>query len=87
MTGIEGKAHPIPRIHDLRHTAAVRRLHLWYREGKNVQALLPVLSTFLGHSSVSGTAIYLTTTAELLAEVNLRVQKHLGDPASKKEGF
>ena len=87
MAGIEGKARPIPRIYDLRHTAAVRRLLLWYREGKNVQALLPVLSTFLGHSTVSGTAIYLTTTAELLAEANLRVQKHLGDPASKKEGF
>lgn len=87
MAGIEGKARPIPRIHDLRHTAAVRRLYLWYREGRNVQALLPVLSTFLGHSTVSGTAIYLTTTAELLAEANLRVQKYLDDPASKKEGF
>jgi site-specific recombinase XerD len=87
MAGIEGKARPIPRIHDLRHTMAVRRLYLWYHEGKNVQALLPVLSTFLGHSTVSGTAIYLTTTAELLAEANLRLKKHLGDPACKKGGF
>jgi site-specific recombinase XerD len=85
--GIERKSHSIPRIHELRHTAAVRRLYLWYHEGKNVQALLPVLSTFLGHSSVSGTAIYLTTTAELLAEATLRFEKHLGDPASKKGGF
>jgi site-specific recombinase XerD len=87
MAGIEAEARRIPRIHDLRHTAAVRRLFLWYREGKNVQALLPVLSTFLGHSAVSGTAIYLTTTAELLAEANLRFEKHFGDPASKKGGF
>jgi site-specific recombinase XerD len=87
MAGIEGKARPIPRIHDLRHTAAVRRLYLWYHEGKNVQALLPILATFLGHSKVSGTAIYLTTTAELLAEATLRFEKHLGDLASKKGGF
>lgn len=87
MAGIEGKVRPIPRIHDLRHTAAVRRLSLWYREGKNVPALLPVLSTFLGHSSVSGTAIYLTTTAELLAEANLRFEKYFGDPACKKGGI
>jgi integrase len=85
--GIEVKARPVPRIHDLRHTAAVRRLYLWYHEGKNVQALLPVLSTYLGHSTISGTAIYLTTTAKLLAEANLRLEKHLRDSACKKRGF
>jgi site-specific recombinase XerD len=87
MAGIEAEVCCIPRIHDLRHTAAVRRLYLWYREGKNVQALLPVLSTFLGHSAVSGTSIYLTTTAELLAEANLRIEKRFGDPASRKGDF
>jgi integrase/recombinase XerD len=65
-----------PRIHDLRHTAAVRRLCLWYQEGKNVQALLPVLSTYLGHSSVSSTQVYLTATAELLAEASKRFEQH-----------
>lgn len=65
-----------PRVHDLRHTAAVRRLSLWYKEGKDVQALLPVLSTYLGHSSVSSTEIYLTTTAELLAEASARFERH-----------
>lgn len=73
--GIEGPGAGItPRIHDLRHSAAVRRLHRWYREGKNVQALLPVLVTYLGHSSVSSTAHYLTTTAELLAEASARFE-------------
>jgi site-specific recombinase XerD len=73
--GIEGSGVGLkPRIHDLRHTAAVRCLHLWYREGKNVQALLPVLVTYLGHSSVASTAIYLTTTAELLAEASARFE-------------
>lgn len=66
-----------PRIHDLRHTAATRRLHLWYREGANVQALLPVLVTYLGHASVRGTATYLTSTAELLGEASARQERLL----------
>jgi hypothetical protein len=57
---------------------AVRRLHLWYREGANVQALLPVLVTYLGHSSIRSTALYLTTTAELLAQASARFERAFG---------
>ncbi len=79
LAGIEGGVSDrTPRIHDLRHTTAVRRLHLWYRAGENVQALLPVLVTYLGHSSVSSTALYLTTTAELLAEASARFERAFG---------
>jgi integrase/recombinase XerD len=69
------EVHP-PRVHDLRHTAAVRRLYLWYQQGRNVQALLPVLTTYLGHSSVGSTQVYLTATAELLAEASNRFEQH-----------
>lgn len=87
MAGISrGFGRQRPRIHDLRHTAAVRRLYLWYHEGKNVQSLLPVLVTYLGHSSVSGTAIYLTTTAELLAEASRRFEQHFSTDASDRKG-
>ena len=55
-----------PSIHDLRHTFAVRRLVAWYREGKDVQAMLPLLATYMGHVDYSNTAYYLTATAELL---------------------
>ena len=55
-----------PRIHDLRHTFAVRRMLTWYREGRDVQALLPKLSVYMGHSSVAGTSPYLSMTPELL---------------------
>ena len=81
-----GRGRQRPRIHDLRHSAAVRRLYLWYHEGKNVQALLPVLVTYLGHSSVSGTAIYLTTTAELLVEASARFEKHFNTDTSETKG-
>ncbi len=55
-----------PRIHDLRHTFAVNTLIGWYRAGINVQAHLPVLSTFLGHSSTEATYWYLQAVPALL---------------------
>jgi site-specific recombinase XerD len=80
-----GTGHQRPRVHDLRHSAAVRRLYLWYLEGKNVQSLLPVLVTYLGHSNVSCTAVYLTTTAELLVQASARFEQHFStDPADTK---
>ena len=55
-----------PRLHDLRHTFAVHRLTSWYQEGKDVQRLLPQLSTYLGHRYLAATSVYLTMTPELL---------------------
>jgi integrase len=55
------------RPHDLRHRFAVTRLALWHQQRANVQALLPVLATYLGHASYSDTAYYITGTADLLA--------------------
>ena len=54
-----------PRIHDLRHRFAVATLVRWYRTGKDVAPLLPVLSTYLGHVFITGTYWYLTCTTEL----------------------
>lgn len=54
-----------PRIHDLRHRFAVATLVRWYRNGKDVAPLLPVLSTYLGHVFITGTYWYLTCTTEL----------------------
>jgi integrase/recombinase XerD len=61
-----------PRLHDLRHTFAVHRLLAWYRDGGDVQARLPLLSTYLGHVSLISTQIYLNITAELLQEAASR---------------
>ncbi len=57
-----------PRIHDFRATFAVHRLIAWYHEGVNVQTRLPFLATYLGHTGISGTAVYLRMTPELLTE-------------------
>jgi integrase len=55
-----------PRLHDLRHTFAVRRLVAWYREGVDVHGRMPVLSTYLGHCKPADTYWYLTAVPELL---------------------
>lgn len=55
-----------PRIHDLRHTFAVRQLIGWHRAGDDVNAKLPVLSAYLGHVSPAGTYWYLTAVPELM---------------------
>ena len=47
--GVGGGAPFAPRMHDLRHTLAVRTLLGWYRDGVDVQSRLPALSTYLGH--------------------------------------
>jgi hypothetical protein len=44
-----------PRIHDIRHAAAVHRVIAWYRAGMDVQRLLPQLATYLGHVDVAST--------------------------------
>jgi site-specific recombinase XerD len=59
-----------PRLHDFRHTFAVVRLVTWYREGKNVQRLLPHLSVYLGHARLQDTQRYLTMTTELLEQAS-----------------
>ena len=56
-----------PRIHDLRHTFACRRLLCWYRQGKDVHHLVAALSTYMGHGKVTDTYWYLTATPELMA--------------------
>lgn len=56
-----------PRVHDFRHSFAVRTLLMWYRAGENVEALLPLLSTYLGHRDPRATYWYLSAAPELLA--------------------
>jgi integrase len=65
--GIGAGADRRPRIHDLRHTFAVRTLLGWYQAGQDVEARLPVLSTYLGHRDPRSTYWYLSAAPELLA--------------------
>jgi integrase/recombinase XerD len=69
-----------PRLHDLRHSFAVHRLVSWYRDGADVQRLLPKLSTYLGHVHISGTQRYLTLTPDLLREAGMRFERYAMEP-------
>ena len=66
-TGIERSdgAYHQPRLHDLRHTAAVHRLVAGYRQGVDLQTLLLSLSAYLGHVDLGASQPYLTVIPEL----------------------
>ncbi len=72
-----------PRIHDLRHSFAVSRLMAWHQSGDNLFAKLPILSTYLGHSTVTGTEVYLHATAELMESVGQRFHEHFAVPSAR----
>lgn len=55
-----------PRLHDVRHSFAVRCVIRWYQEGLDVERRLPLLSTYLGHVAPSSTYWYLSGVPELL---------------------
>jgi site-specific recombinase XerD len=48
----------------------------WYRDGADVQRLLPKLSTYLGHANIAATQRYLTLTPELLREASFRFERY-----------
>ena len=66
-----------PTLHSFRHSFAVHRLTSWYRQGADVQRLLPVLSTYLGHSKLAHTQVYLSMTPELLQQASLRFERYV----------
>ena len=46
-------AHHAPRVHDLRHSFAVRRVLLWHKHGTDIDQAMLALSTYLGHVKIS----------------------------------
>jgi integrase len=72
-------AHGAPRIHDLRHSFAVKRLLLWHQQGVDLDQRMLALSTYLGHVKVSSTYWYFTAVPELMAIAGKRFE-HFADP-------
>jgi len=66
-----------PRLYDIRHVFAIRRLTQWYREGVDLQGRLPWLSAYMGHDDLLGTEVYLTATPELLRLASRRFAARL----------
>jgi integrase len=67
-----GRGKRGPRIHDLRHTFAVRSLEQCASDGKAVARHMLALSTYLGHAHLFDTYWYLQATPQLLADVAIQ---------------
>lgn len=72
-----------PRLHDLRHTFAVATMLDAYRTGADAAVVLPILSTWLGHTEPRDSYWYLTGTAELLEAATERLR---AVPGGRAEG-
>ena len=69
-----------PRLHDLRHTFAVRRLQRWHEDGADMHQRMLALSTYLGHVKVSDTYWYLSAVPELMQSVGTRFEHFVTRP-------
>lgn len=66
LAGLNAHAAKPLRPHDLRHRFAVTRLAEWHRQKVDVQSMLPLMATYLGHARYSDTAYYVSAAPELL---------------------
>ena len=64
-----------PRIHDLRHTFAVHNLKQLDEAGYDMNTVLPILATYMGHTTYVGTGAYLHLTSELYPQIIDTVEK------------
>jgi integrase len=56
---IETERSNPPRLYDLRHTFATHRLYRWMRDGKELYAMMPYLSAYMGHAKITETFYYI----------------------------
>ncbi|MBS0250924.1 MAG: tyrosine-type recombinase/integrase [Proteobacteria bacterium] len=75
-----------PRIHDLRHTFAVRTIISWYRKGLDPDREMIKLSTYLGHAKPEMTFWYIEAVPELLQLASSRAERALGGGVSERAG-
>ena len=78
-------AHDAPRIHDLRHAFAVRRVMLWHRQGIDIDQMMLSLSTYLGHAKISNTYWYLSAVPELMALAGNKFERFAEAPGGRDE--
>ena len=58
-----------PTLHSLRHSFAIHNLVRWAKEGKDINAMLPYLSAYMGHENLLGTERYLKMTVDIFPEM------------------
>ncbi|KRB80998.1 tyrosine-type recombinase/integrase [Noviherbaspirillum sp. Root189] len=78
QVGIRDVHGRVPRVHDFRHVFAIEALLRWYREGVDVQAMLPRLALYMGHVSIASTAYYLRFVPPLAEAASVRFGAQFG---------
>jgi len=73
--GLDGR--PPPRLHDLRHNYACRRLALWREAQENVDVLLPILANAMGHVDFFSTQLYIHIDAAALQQASAKFHTHV----------
>lgn len=67
-----------PRVHDIRHTFMCHNIQRWAEAGIPIYSKLPILSKYVGHTSVSATQWYLRLTAEVYPHIREICERGLG---------
>jgi integrase len=67
-----------PRLHDLRHTYAVRVLNRWVQAGNNLTTALPYLAIYMGHEGMKASEHYLRLTTTMFPELVQTVETKYG---------
>jgi integrase len=73
-----------PRIHDMRHSFAVRAMLDAYTAGQDGQVRLTLLSTWLGHVHPGSTYWYLSASPELMAVAGHRLETYLAAQSASR---
>lgn len=76
---------PPPRLHDLRHNYACECMNRWRREGKDIQTLLPVLSTAMGHVNPCATQRYIHINAATLFDASNKIHDRFIQPSEENQ--
>lgn len=70
------RSDPMPRVHDLRHTFAVRNLLRWCEAGEDVDGRIISLTAYLGHVNPTCTYWYFSAIPELMAIAGKRFEAY-----------
>ena len=76
-----------PRIHDFRHSFAVKSLRKMVCNKEDIMAVIPLLSQYLGHKNIYATQSYLQFTADMFPYVTETVQTALGNVIPEMEEY
>ena len=73
-----------PRIHDFRHSFAVKSLRKMIYNKDDIMAVMPLLSQYLGHKHIYATQNYLQFTADMFQYVTESIQNTLANVVKGK---